>query len=211
MKKLLVSGSLFAIAGVTTLVIALGGIQSAKAAIIFNAHVHDDYFHPTGSFVVGPGHSIAQSLCMGATPNPACTATIQTGDSVNWLAPAPLAVNPHSVTECTDGTWTTCGAGTASGNPIEDSGVRFQPGWPYVVQFNTAGTYYYRCEIHPTTMRGVVQVYSAPGVGGITEVFVGGETSGNSSTPYLLLAALGAIVVAGAGAGFAFRRRGIGE
>jgi hypothetical protein len=127
------------------------------------------------------------------------------------VAPAPLAVNAHTVTECTDGTWSTCGAGTAAGNPIEDSGVRFQPGWPYVVQFNAAGTYYYRCEVHPTVMRGVVQVYSPPGVGGVSEILTGANSAGGSSAPYLLLAALGAIVVAGAGAGFAFRRMRIGD
>jgi plastocyanin len=181
-----------------------GGV--AKAAIIFNAHVHDDYFHPTGTFVPGPAHATAQALCMGATPDPTCTARIFPGDSVNWVAPAPLAVNPHSVTECTDGTWTTCGAGSAPGNPIEDSGVRFQPGWPYVVQFNNTGTFYYRCEIHPTTMRGAVKVSNIPaGVGGTVDVFLS-PGSDDSEAPYLLLSAIAALTLAGMG-GFAWWRR----
>lgn len=49
--------------------LALTGGASIQAANIFNAHVHDDYFHPTQGFVVGPGHATAQALCMAATPD----------------------------------------------------------------------------------------------------------------------------------------------
>lgn len=209
MKKFFLSGALLSAAALATVIIAFGGVNAAKAAITFNAHVHDDYFHPTGSFVPGPGHSIAQALCMQANPDPTCTATIDTGDSVMWVAPAPLAVNPHTVTECTNATFTVCGAGTASPNPIEDSGVRFQPGWPYVVAFNTPGIYYYRCDIHPGVMRGTVVVQS-PGVGGVVDVFTARDDD-RTTTPYLLLAALGLIGALGAGAGFAFRRRATEE
>ena len=180
-------------------------VETAQAAIVFNKHVHDDYFHPTGSFVPGPGHATAQALCMGASPDSTCTATINTGDSINWLAPAPLAVNAHSVTECTDASWLTCGAGVSLNNPIEDSGVRFQPGWPYVVAFNVPGTYYYRCEVHPTTMRGTVQVNAISSVGGPVDMLAGGD-SGGSSLPYALAAGTGIVALAAAGA-FVARRR----
>jgi plastocyanin len=179
---------------------------------VFNKHVHDDYFHPTGSFVPGPGHAQAKALCEGATFNNACIATIHEGDAISWVAPAPLAVNPHSVTECTDNTFTVCGAGTSSPNPIEDSGVRFQPGWPYNVTFNDAGTFYYRCEVHPTIMRGQVTVLGdvggtveLPGNGGAgAPAAAAGDDS--SSTPYLLVAGLVALVAA-AGVGMFARKR----
>lgn len=197
----------FAAGLVVTGVLALGAgsYSPVKAAITFNAHVHDDYFHPTGSFVPGPGHVTAQALCMQANPDPTCTAAIEVGDSIQWVAPAPLAANPHSVTECTDNTFTVCGAGVAAPNPIEDSGVRFQPGWPYLVAFNTAGTYYYRCEIHPVTMRGRVQVNAAP-IGGGVDLAVSPESGGGLSK--LAIAAAAAVgMIAVGGLGLAARRR----
>jgi len=183
-----------------------------QAANIFVAHVHDDYFHPTGGFVVGPNHITAKALCESSSPDPSCTATINEGDSVNWIAPAPLAVNPHTVTECTDGTWTTCGPAVSAANPIGDSGVLFQPGWPYLVQFDDPGTFYYRCEIHPTVMRGAVNVI--PGVGGTVELFgtdsdtsPASESANDESTlTYIALAASGAMMVVATG-GLILRRK----
>ena len=204
MKRLLWLAPALGLFSIILAVPSLGSAIPAQAAIIFNAHVHDDYFHPAGGFVVGPGHATAQSLCMAGTPNASCTATVNTGDSVNWVAPAPLAANPHTVTECADPAWSTCGAGTSLNNPIEDSGVRFQPGWPYVVQFNTPGTYYYRCEVHPSVMRGIVQVNAITSVGGVSDILTGGD-SGDSSMLYLLSA--GAGVIALVAAGFVVRRR----
>jgi plastocyanin len=208
-RYLIAPVALVAAAAIGFIALSGGPIQAAN---IFNAHVHDDYFHPTGSFVVGPGHSTAQALCMSSTPDPTCTATVNEGDSVNWVAPAPLAVNPHTVTECTDGTWTVCGAGSSAPNPIEDSGVRFQPGWPYLVQFDDPGTFYYRCEIHPTVMRGAVNVI--PGVGGTVELLgTGGDPSAasesasdDSTLTYIALAASGAMMVMATG-GLILRRK----
>jgi plastocyanin len=211
MRRLLAVALAAGLASLMFLVSASDSVAPVRAATLVNKHVHDDYFHPTQGFVVGPNHSIAQALCMGATPDPTCTATIAEGDSISWIAPAPLAVNPHSVTECTDGTWTTCGAGSSSPNPIEDSGVLFQPGWPYVVAFNDPGTFYYRCEVHPTVMRGAVQVVA--GVGGIVDQPGGAgaaeaTTSGaeSSSLRYMLAAAMAAIVAFG-GVGLFARRQ----
>jgi plastocyanin len=191
---------------------ALAGSNPIQAANIFNAHVHDDYFHPTGSFVVGPGHATAQALCMSSTPDPTCTATINEGDSVNWVAPAPLAVNPHTVTECTDGTFTTCGPAVSAANPIGDSGIRFQPGWPYLVQFDDPGTFYYRCDIHPTVMRGAVNVIA--GVGGTVELPsddgnspASSQTGRSDQTLTYIVLATSAAMMATMAAGLALRRR----
>lgn len=200
MRRLLFAALVAAVGAVSLFALSGGGPNIAQAVIIFNAHIHDDYFHPTGSFVPGPGHVTAQALCMGASPDPTCTAVIHTGDSIQWVAPAPLAVNPHSVTECTNATFTVCGPAVAPANPIGDSGIRFQPGWPYVVQFNFSGTFYYRCEVHPATMLGIVKVQNLPGVGGTVEILGGGDDGGGVSAVYLATAlALGLVAVGSLG------------
>jgi plastocyanin len=209
-RIIVTTGAFLAVA----VLLAIHGSSPATQAShgVFNAHVHDDYFHPTGSFVPGPGHATAQALCMTATPDSTCTSTVHETDSVVWIAPAPLAVNPHTVTECTDATYSSCGPGIASPNPIEDSGARYQPGWPYVVQFNDPGTFYYRCEIHPTVMRGVVEVIG--GVGGTVELARRSDASaqagesGERTSTWLYAAAgitLAALAVMGTAA--ALRRR----
>jgi len=62
----------------------------------------------------------------------------------------------HTVTECPDNTWSNCGDGTSPG-PIGNSGLH-NSGNPYEALFNQPGTYYYRCENHPTAMTGTVVV-----------------------------------------------------
>lgn len=152
-----------------------GGRAVHAAPVNLNVHVHDDFYHPAGAFIVGPGtdHNVAQAACQTANPDAACNAVIQVGDTITWVAPAPLAANVHSVTECTDNTFSVCGPSVSATNPIGDSGLRNPPpdvapvGWPYgPIQFNTPGTYFYRCEVHPTVMRGRI-VVQAPAVGGI--------------------------------------------
>jgi plastocyanin len=188
-----------------------------RAAIVKETHVHDDYYHPAGTFLdpVATNHALAQAACQKATPDPQCTTIINTGDSVRWVAPPPLAANAHSVTECADGSFSVCGAGAAPVNPIEDSGILAQPGWPYQVQFNNQGTFYYRCEVHPDVMRGVVQVnFVAGAVGGIVDVTSSNETARSASTggdgathllAYALATLAGAIAIAGTG--YAVRKR----
>lgn len=204
-----------AVLAAITLVLGRGAATPVQASHgIVDKHVHDDYFHPTQGFVVGLGHATAQALCQQAQPDTSCTAVIHVGDSIRWVSPAPLALNQHSVTECTDNTFSVCGAGAAPGNPIEDSGILDPPdpgpsGWPYQAQFNTAGIFYYRCEVHPSTMRGVVQVIAengAPGpppVGGVAGLVNGeparpaSEAGGVTATELLVyaLAALGGFAV----------------
>jgi plastocyanin len=177
-------------AGVLAPLAYLHGVAPAVSAGNLSVHVHDDYYHPPGAFAVNgvTSHPTAKATCESANPPPACDAVIRVGDSITWVAPAPLAVNPHTVTECTDGTFTTCGAGVAAGNPIEDSGLRAPPspgpsGWPYgPIQFSDPGTYYYICVIHPDVMRGRVVVLANPSVGGVTE-FDGGTHTSHASAP----------------------------
>jgi plastocyanin len=233
MLKVPISGLVVAVAAgliVAAVVLGVGaGSQTATASHgTFNVHVHDDYFHPTGSFVPGAGHATAIALCQLPQPDPTCTAVIHVapGDSINWVAPAPLAANPHTVTECTDNTFNTCGAAVDPVNPINDSGVRAPPspgpsGWPYNVTFPSPGFYYYRCEIHPSVMRGVVQVIAnnAPPieVGGIAGLIEDGDAAdaprdaqatGSGEVSLALIAGLGAMVVlmTAAGATYAVKR-----
>lgn len=207
----------FAVLATITLLLAQGGASPANAApVVVDKHVHDNYFHPTQGFVVGVGHVTAQALCQQAQPDTSCTAVINAGDSIRWVAPAPLAIRFHTVTECTDNNFNNCGAGVAPGNPIEDSGVLAPPdpgpsGWPYEVQFDNPGIFYYRCEIHPSTMRGVVQVLAPngppgpPPVGGVVGLVNGepvrpaSESSSAAGVEMLAiaLAALGAFAVIG--------------
>lgn len=167
-------GGLFILAAAAIAIYSLVGFEGREAVASpanLNVHVHDDFYHPAGAFIVGTGtdHNVAQAACQTASPAPACDAVIPVGDTITWVAPAPLAMNPHSVTECTDGTFSVCGPAASAANPIGDSGVTAPPptGWPYgPVQFNAPGTYYYRCEVHPSDMRGRI-VVQGPVVGGI--------------------------------------------
>jgi plastocyanin len=144
-------------------------------------HNHDDYYHPEPLTGPWPNHTAAMADCQVASPPPQCNMTIDAvvGDSVEWWTKSPFHANPHTVTECTDGSFTTCGASVDANNPIGDSGVL--PGGASSnmleygpITFTTAGSYYYRCEIHPLTMRGRVVVNAIgtppagpPVVGGI--------------------------------------------
>ncbi len=235
MRRIPLSGIAIALAAgllVAVVVLAVGPQpETAKASHgNFNVHVHDDYFHPTGSFVPGVNHANAIALCMAAQPDTTCTSVIHAvaGDSITWISPAPLAANVHTVTECTDNTFTVCGAAVDPLNPINDSGNRNPPnpgpsGWPYgPISFQTPGFYYYRCEIHPNVMRGVVQIIAnnAPpaGVGGIAGLLDGDDSSagaprdaqaeGGDSVLLAVLLALGAsVALVGAGAGVAAWKR----
>lgn len=199
-----------------TLVLGQGGASPVQAApVVIDKHVHDNYFHPTQGFVVGVGHATAQALCQQAQPDTTCTAVINAGDSIRWVAPAPLAIGLHTVTECANNTFSVCGAGSAPGNPIEDSGIVAPPdpgpsGWPYQVQFDNPGIFYYRCEVHPSTMRGVVQVLAPngppgpPPVGGLVGLVNGepvraSESNGVAGIELLAfaLAVLGGIAIIG--------------
>jgi plastocyanin len=215
--------SALAIGLVSLLLIAASGADSAQATPAnLDVHVHDNYYHPEGAFIVGPGtdHTLAQAACQGANPAPACDAVITQGETVTWVTSPPLTVRLHTVTECTDNTFSVCGPAVDAANPIGDSGVRNPPpdtgpdAWPYgPVQFYTPGTYYYRCEIHPNTMRGRVVVEAL--VGGIVD-FGGAtpgpasETAASSDVDYFVFA-LGAGVAAAtlalAGAAWHVRRR----
>ena len=224
MRKVVASAVAAGLLAVTMLVAAgdgAGPVQASHGNL--NVHVHDDYYHPAGKFIVGSGtdHALAKAACEAAAPDVECDAVIHVGDTITWVAPSPLAANPHTVTECTGPSFAVCGPAVSAANPIGDSGVRNPPpdtgpdAWPYgPVQFNTAGIYYYRCEVHPNVMRGRVVVQESS-VGGIVQG-LGGEPAARSESAegsgsgkvLSLAAALGlGFVMAASGVWYARRRQ----
>src|SRR3970040_12124 len=110
MRKVILSA--LAVGLVSLLLVAGNGVTPAQATHgNLNVHVHDDFYHPTGAFIVGPGtdHALAKAACQVANPDPQCDAVIHVGDPLTWPSPSPLAANPHPVTECTDGPFAVCG------------------------------------------------------------------------------------------------------
>jgi plastocyanin len=129
-------------------------------------HVHDVYYHPEPLTGPWPDHTAAQADCEVADPPALCDMNIEVGDSVEWWTKSPFHLLPHTVTECTDNTFSSCGATADPANPIGDSNVfsggasantlRYGP-----ITFTTAGTFYYYCSIHPDVMRGRIVVAAA--------------------------------------------------
>ena len=100
----------------------------------------------------------SHNIGLGGTP---CDTNISVGDTVSWNWTGILS---HTATEC--GTnWSKLSLFTCVGvdwdSPTQSSGSFQQT-------FNTAGTFYYLCEVHPTQMRGRIIVSTA--VGGIAEL-----------------------------------------
>jgi hypothetical protein len=115
---------------------------------------------------------------------------------VEWWTKPPFHAQPHSIQECTDGTFTTCGANVSPSNPIGYSNffaggavantLRYGP-----IQFTSPGTFYYRCDVHPLEMFGRITIMGPtptlsphPGTGNPPEVgghvgLVGDGTSGS--------------------------------
>ena len=76
-----------------------------------------------------------------------CPTSIWTGDTVTWNWVGNL---PHTTTACSDANFNNCAAAQGW-----DSGIMTDGTFPHT--FNSAGTFYYRCDIHPQ-MRGRIDV-----------------------------------------------------
>lgn len=87
-------------------------------------------------------------FCNSTFQNGVCETTIAAGDTVNWnFSGASL---PHTTREC----GASCDSPTMT--PLWDS--TFSHGPMFQLTFDQAGTYLYRCEVHPIAMRGRVIV-----------------------------------------------------
>jgi len=85
--------------------------------------------------------------------------TVNVGDTVTWtLTDASSA--PHSVTSGT-------GPSDPNTGKVFDSGITLKTnGQTFSFKFDTAGTYPFYCEVHPTTMTGTITVGGGAGASG---------------------------------------------
>lgn len=86
-------------------------------------------------------------FCNASFQGGVCETMIANGDTVLWTQTGGA---PHTVSQCTDGTFTSCSGGFQSGTLAGGSGATFDE------TFNSDGTFFYRCNIHPSTMRGQI-------------------------------------------------------
>ena len=87
----------------------------------------------------------------GVCENDGLGGTVIVGDTVRWTQTSSAA---HTVSQCTDGTFTSCSGGFQSGTLTANSSDQFAE------TFSQAGTSFYRCNFHPTSMRGRIVVVS---------------------------------------------------
>lgn len=149
-------------------------------------------------------------FCGSSFQSGVCTTEINAGDTVIWnFSGASL---PHTTTACGD----SCDSPTDG--PLWDSGT-ISDGSSFQFTFDEAGTYLYRCNIHPAQMRGQVIVNDktlpTDDTDGVREPEVTGPPSvgtgsanGSSSVGWLLavLTAGGVALVATGALGLARRR-----
>ncbi len=92
-------------------------------------------------------------FCASTFEKSVCQNNLTAGDVVTWNYPT--GDSKHTVTQCADDTFTNCTVDW-SPPPFLDPGQSFQR------TFNSAGTFYYRCDIHPDKMFGQLNVSAAP-------------------------------------------------
>lgn len=151
-------------------------------------------------------------FCSSSQANQVCETAVVTGDTITWTVQA----GTHTVTQCADSSFTNCGTGGFNSGTLNTGGT-------FVQTFSAAGTSYYRCEFHPTEMRGRIVAAQAvtpsptPAPSGAATASptaapslpsTGGAPGDNAMTgwEYALLA-LGGLMLIGAGASVAFAWR----
>ena len=82
-----------------------------------------------------------------------CETTIAQGDTIVWDFSG--ATLPHTAREC----GASCDSPTMT--PLWDSGL-ISDGSSFQFTFNQPGTFLYRCEVHPSLMRGRIVVQGGP-------------------------------------------------
>ena len=144
------------------------------------------------------------------------TTNVNVGDTVVWewgSGGSGTGIIPHTTTHCAANLETTCdGPREWDSSPAKTSGT-----FSHTFGSEDAGkTFLYRCQVHPSTMRGEIIVQGAGGVGGIGGTAEGvvpqadsaGSTGEASARPpYTIIAAASvAAVIIAAGAWYARRR-----
>ncbi len=157
-------------------------------------------------------------FCVAADSGQVCETDITAGDTITWS----VETGTHRVVQCTDSNFTACPptGGFDGGN--------FSTGQTFSHTFATAGTYFYKCQIHPAEMMGKV-VVAAAATASPTVAPTAAATAAQTAAPtataakvpstggplasggadlweYALLA-LGMTLLGGSGLAFAFARK----
>ncbi len=90
-------------------------------------------------------------FCDEADQGGVCETDVSAGDTITWSVES----GTHRVVQCADDTFATCPptGGFDGGN--------FSSGDTFSQTFTAPGTYYYKCQIHPSEMRGEIVVAAA--------------------------------------------------
>ncbi len=148
-------------------------------------------------------------FCDPSKSGQVCETPVTAGDTVTWSVQS----GTHTVTQCTDSTFTSCGGGFAS--------TALNTGQTFTQSFEQAGTSFYRCSFHPGEMRGSIvaaqAVTASPtpvpsAVGSMTPAAVlpqTGSDPGNDSAlvPWILAGAV--LLAVGAATLVISRRRAV--
>ncbi len=200
-----ITTAIFVLAAIAALAVLSIGGGEAEAGITHTVFVNNDRFCDSAGSDCSQPHSIQ----------------ISAGNTVQWLDGQ--SGGTHTVTQCTgDGTGCPAGGGF-------DSGVKSDPKAGYLAHvFPDEGTFFFRCQIHGNSMRGIVMVIGpatdtptpvpgtptdSPGDDSPTatpaDVPKTGGEPGSGGLPLILvvLALGGALAVAGSSALYAARRR----
>jgi plastocyanin len=164
------------------LIVWLGQNDSGVSAANTTATVDRDWFVSSVCEVDLPTD--------GTTDLPAaCEINITEGDTVTWGGSGNWNGN-HTVTGCADLAAIQADGGCAGVGPIGDSGFLGDDSTWGPRTFNTAGTYYYKCNAHAQVMLGKVVVAAAPvdSVGPTTSSVVAGPSPTNGAASVTLTA-----------------------
>ena len=88
-------------------------------------------------------------FCSASFDGSVCETDVTAGDIVTW----DVSAGTHTINQCADGNFTGCTSGF-------DSGIVSAPA-TFSQTFGTPGTYYYRCNLHPSEMLGKIVVAAA--------------------------------------------------
>jgi plastocyanin len=108
-------------------------------------------------------------FCNASFSGNVCDRNISVGDTVTWQW---VGSATHTVTQC-DPTFTTCPPPGGFASPAMSTGTFSQT-------FNTAGSFEYRCDFHPTQMRGRINVAAQQATPTAT---AGPTTAGSTPSP----------------------------
>jgi hypothetical protein len=101
---------------------------------------------------VGPVIDVGDKwFCDRSYEDGVCVTTVNAGETVTWQW---VGRKPHTTTAC-GGSLDKCPKPRSWDSPVQESGA-------FSYTFDSAGTFFYRCQLHPDEMRGQIVVLAAP-------------------------------------------------